>query len=85
MDVWGYFAQLCPGQLAGKNEGSTRDQEVYLGKELLQAKITGHAGQVSIDKIRVFLPANEFDILKRDIGPEIDGAGAVELQQIMDI
>ena len=85
MDVWGYFAHLRPGELAGKNEGSTRDEEVHLGKELLQAKITGHAGQVSIDKIRVFLPANELDILKRDIGPEVDGAGAVELQQIMDI
>jgi len=85
MDVWGDFAHLRPGQLAGKNKGSTRDQEVHLGKELLQAKITGHAGQVSIDKIRVFLPADEFNIPERDISPEIDGPGAVELQQIIDI
>ena len=85
MDMWGYFAHLRPGELAGKNEGSTGDEEVHLGKELFQAKITGHAGQVSIDKIRVLLPANEFDIPERDISPKVDGSGAMEPQQIMDI
>lgn len=85
MDVGGYFARLGPGQPAGKNEGNAGDQEIYLGKELFQAKIIGHAGQVSIDKIRVLLPANEFDIPERNIGPEINGPGTVALQQVIDI
>jgi len=79
IDVRGYFAHLRPGQLTGEDEGNAGDQEIYLGKEFFQVKVTGHAGQMSIDKIRVLLPANEFDIPERDIGPEIDGPDAVEL------
>lgn len=81
----GYFAHLRPGQLTGKDERNAGDQEVKMEKEFFQVKITGNAGQVSIDKIGVFLPANEFDIVEGDIGPEIDGPGAVELQQIIHI